>query len=96
MEIWVTSKVEPKWVSWSSKVFLAVDMNPLVSFQFEVRAASFFIDEENKVAVVFDKDKEDLMNPTRNVAYIIGVDGILEEVDLGVSAVKFCYPLVCS
>ncbi|CAL9222225.1 unnamed protein product [Arabidopsis halleri] len=96
MEIWVTMKIEPNWVSWKSKVFLAVDMNPLVSFQFQVRAASFFIDEENKVAFVFDKDKEGLMNPTRNVAYIVGVDGILEVVDLGVSAAKFCYPLVCS
>ncbi|EFH59795.1 hypothetical protein ARALYDRAFT_899046 [Arabidopsis lyrata subsp. lyrata] len=89
-------KIEPYRVSWNRKVFLAVDMNPLVSFQFQVSAASFFIDEENKVAVVFDKDKEGLMNPTRNVAYIVGVDGILEEVDLGVSAAKFCYPLVCS
>ncbi|XP_020871001.1 putative F-box protein At3g24580 [Arabidopsis lyrata subsp. lyrata] len=97
MQIWVTTKIEPNSVSWNSKIFLAVDMNPLtaLSFQLEVGAASFFIDEEKKVAVVFDKGKKDLVS-THNIAYIVGVDGILEEVDLGISANKFCYPLVCS
>ncbi|KAG7594368.1 F-box associated domain type 1 [Arabidopsis thaliana x Arabidopsis arenosa] len=72
-------------------------MNPLtaLSFQLEVGAASFFIDEEKKAVVVFDKGKKDLVS-THNIAYIVGVNGILEEVDLGISGDKVCYPLVCS
>ncbi|XP_020888450.1 putative F-box protein At3g24580 [Arabidopsis lyrata subsp. lyrata] len=92
MEIWITTKLEPNAVSWNSKVFLAMDIG--LQFQFQVRAASFFIDEEKKVVVVFDKEKKYLVS-THNIAYIFGEDGTLEQVDLGLSADKFCYPLVC-
>ncbi|KAL1197209.1 F-box protein [Cardamine amara subsp. amara] len=84
IEIWITTKIEPNAVSWSSKVFLAVDVSPFAcsDWPFEVRGASFFIDEEKKVAVVF----------VRSVAYIVGVDGTLKEVDLGGSTYPFCFP----
>ncbi|VYS58492.1 unnamed protein product [Arabidopsis thaliana] len=94
MQIWVTTKIEPNAVLWNSKVFLAVDMHSL-KFQFQVRASSFFIDEEKRVVVVFDKEKRYLAS-SRNKAYIVGVDGTWEQVDLGMSVDKFVYPLVCS
>ncbi|CAH8260855.1 unnamed protein product [Arabidopsis lyrata] len=94
MEIWVTTKIEPEVVLWS-KLFLAVDMQPLTDFPFLYTDASFIIDEEKKVVVVFDKDK-DVMNTTRNTAYIIGEDGYYKEVDLGKSTDEFQYPLMCS
>ncbi|CAH8254819.1 unnamed protein product [Arabidopsis lyrata] len=80
MEIWVTNKIEPDVVSWS-KVFLAVDMKPLTGSHhpFAFYAGSFFIDEEKKIAVVFDKDKEEI----NDRAYLIGENGYYKEVDLG-------------
>ncbi|KAF3546917.1 hypothetical protein DY000_02005121 [Brassica cretica] len=93
LEIWVTTKIKPESVTWNTKVFLEVSMS--LQFQFLLTAASFFIDEEKKVAVVFDKNKErSLVN--RNVAYIIGVDGSLREANLGDFNDKNCYPLACS
>ncbi|KAL0733009.1 hypothetical protein Bca4012_009219 [Brassica carinata] len=60
MEIWVTTKIDPENVSWNTKVFLEVDMRSLTrfDFQFLLTAVTFFIDEEKKVAVVFDKNNE--------------------------------------
>ncbi|CAH8261547.1 unnamed protein product [Arabidopsis lyrata] len=96
MEIWVTTKIEPNTVSWSSKFFLSVDMRELTGSysMFSFMAASFFTDEEKKVAVVFDKGKKRKM--MRNAAYIVGEDGSLKEVDLGESPNKNLRPLVCS
>ncbi|CAA7036334.1 unnamed protein product [Microthlaspi erraticum] len=96
MQIWVTTKIDPNSVSWSR--FLKVDMNPLSGFQFFYRAASFFIDEEKKVAVVFDFDSSDNSNKTvrYNAAYIVGVDGYFKSVCLGEARDRWCRPLVCS
>ncbi|XP_010468422.1 PREDICTED: putative F-box protein At3g23420 [Camelina sativa] len=102
LEIWITTNIEPNDVSWSTKCFLALNMTPFTfsGFQFPVTAASFFIDEEEKVAVVFDKivlDENGLyINPNRNLAYILGVDGSVKKAFLGDSQYKHCYPLVCS
>ncbi|CAL9222336.1 unnamed protein product [Arabidopsis halleri] len=90
IEIWITSKIEPNTLSWNSKVFLLVSLKQLFGPQFHFYLGSFFIDEEKKVVVVFDKD----YNDRRNIAYIIGVDGSFKAVDLGESA--YAYPLVCS
>ncbi|KAG7583324.1 F-box associated interaction domain [Arabidopsis suecica] len=90
MEIWITSKIEPNAVSWNSKVFLSVSIKKVIAPQFQFYLGSFFIDEEKKVAVVFDKD----YNYRRNIAYIIGLDGSFKAVDLGESAYAMCYPLV--
>ncbi|XP_019092636.1 PREDICTED: putative F-box protein At3g17620 [Camelina sativa] len=100
MEIWVTVKIEPEVVLWN-KVFLRVDMEPLTGFQFGVTEGSFFIDQDKKVAVVFDKDKdkdndEVKTTPRRNTAYIIGEGGYFREVDLGETSEIHDCPLGCS
>ncbi|CAL9221586.1 unnamed protein product, partial [Arabidopsis halleri] len=52
MEIWVTTKIEPNMLSWGSKFFLSVDMRVLTGYGFMFSwSASFFIDEEKKIAV---------------------------------------------
>ncbi|CAF2101186.1 unnamed protein product [Brassica napus] len=79
MEVWVTTKIEPDGVSWSK--FLAVDMSPLTWFQF-FSGGSFLIDEERRVVVVFDGDKN-VSETSRNTAYFIGEDDYFKEVDLG-------------
>ncbi|KAL1191937.1 F-box protein [Cardamine amara subsp. amara] len=83
MEIWVTSKVEPKEVSWK-KLFLAVGMRPLTGFQFHI--GNFYIDQKRNVMVVFK----------RSVAYIIGKKGYFEKVDRGDSIDGNSYSLVYS
>jgi len=59
MEIWITSTIEPNAVSWNSKVFLSVSIRKLIGPPFQFCLGSFFIDEEKKVALVFDKDYKD-------------------------------------
>ncbi|WZZ26276.1 hypothetical protein YC2023_009677 [Brassica napus] len=83
-------------VSWNNKVFLSADIRQLIhpQWQFPV-SASFFIEEEKKIAVVFAKDT-DIQNPTREVAYIIGVDGSIKAADVRESADKVLTALVCS
>ncbi|XP_010489926.1 PREDICTED: putative F-box protein At3g17620 [Camelina sativa] len=71
LEIWITTKIEPEAVSWGKKVFLAVNMKPLDDYAFNVTSGSFFVDEEKKVAVVFDIDRGTGMG---YFAYIIGED----------------------
>ncbi|CAA7028843.1 unnamed protein product [Microthlaspi erraticum] len=99
VEIWVTSKIEPDAVTWESKVFLEASLKKFIHpmFQFRIRGASFFIDEEKKVAMVMDKEFVlRAVQPTRHQAYIIGVDGSLKKVDLGEAADKRNLPLACS
>ncbi|KAG7582684.1 F-box domain [Arabidopsis suecica] len=96
MEIWVTTKIEPNKLSWGSKFFLSVDMRVLTGkdFMFWFSGASFFIDEEKKIAVVFNEGKD--MMGRHNTAFIIGEDGSLKEVNLGESRNRNLQPLVCS
>ncbi|KAG7577987.1 F-box associated domain type 1, partial [Arabidopsis thaliana x Arabidopsis arenosa] len=96
MEIWVTTKIEPNTLSWGSKFFLSVDMRVLTGkeYMFSFSGASFFIDEEKKIAVVFNEGKD--MKGTHNTAFIIGEDGSLKEVNLGESRNRNLQPLVCS
>ncbi|KAG7653845.1 F-box-like domain superfamily [Arabidopsis suecica] len=108
MEIWVSTNIEPNAVSWSK--FLKVDMRPLTGFQFDVMAGSFFIDQENKVAVVFDLDPYPQSETRRyQTAYIVGQDGgYFKSVDIGEApnirtgdsygyiGPMYCVPLVCS
>lgn len=69
------------------------DMKPLIGFQFMY--GSFFVDEKKKVAVVVDKDCN-RYHPTRNMAYIIGKNGYVKQVDLGDTRHLNCFPLACS
>ncbi|XP_019099114.1 PREDICTED: putative F-box protein At3g23420 [Camelina sativa] len=98
MEIWVTTKIGPNSVSWSSKFFLSVNTKVLTAvddeFMFSYMASHFFIDEVKKVVVVFDRGKDSRM--MRYTAYIIGQDESFKEVNLGESLDKFCAPFVCS
>ncbi|KAF8080456.1 hypothetical protein N665_0944s0019 [Sinapis alba] len=92
MEIWVSTKIEPQEVS-LNKLFLVVNMEPFLDFQFGISQGSFFIDEENRVVVVFDKDTG--MGFTRNIAYVIGEGGYFRQVDLGES-IEYHRPFGCS
>ncbi|KAL1189224.1 F-box protein [Cardamine amara subsp. amara] len=96
MEIWVTTKIEPNAASWNSKVFLAANIEQLIGPHFGFTSGNFFIDEEKKVAVVFDKDKDRDCPTPNNKAYILGVDGSLKEVYLGECANHMRYPRLCS
>jgi len=100
LDIWLTTKIEPSAVSWS--MFLKLDMRPLTGFQFMVDGGSFFIDEEKKVAVVFDLTKHKQTVTRRyQTAYIIGQDGYFKPVSLGEAPYLgdphelYCLPLVC-
>ncbi|KAL1202651.1 putative inactive DNA (cytosine-5)-methyltransferase DRM3 [Cardamine amara subsp. amara] len=88
--IWISNKVEPNALSWS-KLFLQVGWIR----ELDHRSGSFFVDEEENVAVIFDKGKC-RYNPTRNTAYIVRENEYIKEVDLGESVDKYCFPLVCS
>uniref|UniRef100_A0A0D3BC73 F-box domain-containing protein n=1 Tax=Brassica oleracea var. oleracea TaxID=109376 RepID=A0A0D3BC73_BRAOL len=79
VEIWVTNRIEPNAVSWR-KVFLSVDIEPFFGLhQFDFSGGSFIIDEEQKLALIFDKDKEYI----HNTAYPIGENGYYKTLDLG-------------
>ncbi|KAG7625168.1 F-box associated domain type 1 [Arabidopsis thaliana x Arabidopsis arenosa] len=81
LEIWITTKIEPSAVSWS--MFLKVDMRPLTGFKCHVEAGSFFVDEEKKVAVVFDLDGRKKTETCRyQTAHIIGQDGYFKSVNI--------------
>ncbi|KAL1191831.1 F-box/kelch-repeat protein [Cardamine amara subsp. amara] len=84
VEIWITTKIEAKKVSWNK--FLIVDMRLGISYKLE----SFFIDEEKKVAMSFDK--------TFNcyVVNIIGEAGYFEQVDLRKSGDNNYRPCACA
>ncbi|CAF2078310.1 unnamed protein product [Brassica napus] len=86
--------VGPNAVSWN-KVFLAVDMRPLIGFQFQCLAGSFFVDEKKKVVVVIDMTRGHYLT-IRNMAYVLSENGYLKTVDLGELANGNCWPLVCS
>ncbi|AAG03128.1 F5A9.8 [Arabidopsis thaliana] len=87
VEFWVTTSIEPNSVSWSK--FLTVDMRPLaltgVRFDNDM-GATFFIDEDEKVAVVFDLDGYLSTESARyHTAFISGKDGFFKPVTLGVA-----------
>ncbi|CAA7023637.1 unnamed protein product [Microthlaspi erraticum] len=86
LEVWVTTRVEPEDVSWS--MFLKVDMKPHTSLgvgRIQDDYGSFFIDEEEKVVVVFDVDGflHTEESPRYHTAFVIGEDGYFKTVSLG-------------
>ncbi|XP_010499061.1 PREDICTED: F-box/kelch-repeat protein At1g24800-like [Camelina sativa] len=93
VEFWVTTKIEPNSVSWSK--FLQVNMRPVSLtgelFEHDMGGGTFFIDEEQKVAVVFDIDGYLPTLPTLpervryHTAFISGEDGYFKPVTLGVA-----------
>ncbi|EOA32126.1 hypothetical protein CARUB_v10015377mg [Capsella rubella] len=93
MEIWITSKIDPHAVLWNSKVFLSVSIRQLIGPQYQFNLGSFFVDEEKKVAVVYE---DEYTHKRGYIAFIFGVDGSMKGVDLGESDNGSCHPLVCS
>ncbi|CAN6886267.1 unnamed protein product [Brassica oleracea] len=82
VKIWISSKIEPDAMSWN-KLFLSVDTIPLTGFPFHYSGESFFVDEEEEVAVVLDEARDEVGRITRNTACIIGRNGHFKQVDLG-------------
>ncbi|CAA7034959.1 unnamed protein product [Microthlaspi erraticum] len=85
VEVWVTTRIEPSSVSWTK--FLNVEMRPfaLTGVRFdEFQGGSFFLDEQERVAVVFDLDGY-LPNktPRYHTAFVAGEDGYFKSVSLG-------------
>ncbi|CAH8268020.1 unnamed protein product [Arabidopsis lyrata] len=79
-EIWISTKIEPNAVSWST--FLTVDKSLINGFSTFYDPMSFFIDEEKKVAVFFDiKGTE---TGCYQIACIIGDNGYFKSVNIGV------------
>ncbi|CAA7012841.1 unnamed protein product [Microthlaspi erraticum] len=89
LEIWVTNETEPNVVSWSK--FLKVVLPQYSRFMSYCGAGSFFIDEEKKVAVVFDVD---ICNSLKTV--IIGEDGYFKSVCVGKYHSRYIFPLISS
>ncbi|KAL1216443.1 putative F-box protein [Cardamine amara subsp. amara] len=90
MKIWVTTKIEPFSVSWSN--FLTVDI--ITPLGFKYFAGSFFIDQEKKLAVLFDISRHHFRRC--NIACIIGENGYLRKMDLGETHLWYCHPHVHS
>ncbi|CAH8257123.1 unnamed protein product [Arabidopsis lyrata] len=85
-EIWITTTIEANNVTWSN--FFTMDtlyLDQMLLYK------SFFIDEEKKVAVVFEKEGK----PICDIINIIGEDRCLMKLELGEPADKNCWPLVC-
>ncbi|ESQ56263.1 hypothetical protein EUTSA_v10027497mg, partial [Eutrema salsugineum] len=68
VEIWITTKIEAEEVLWS--MFLTLNM--------AFRSGDFYIDEEKRLAMVFDKASDQY----RHTVNIIGEDGYFRELDL--------------
>lgn len=70
LEFWITTEIEPHAASWSE--FFKVDTTCLIGFPPKFFAGSFFVDEDKKVAVVF--------NRFETASYIIGEGGYFKAV----------------
>ncbi|CAA7018282.1 unnamed protein product [Microthlaspi erraticum] len=98
IEIWVTDKTDPSAVSWS-KFLKLLDSG----IEVDIYGGSFFIDEEKKVAVIFDIDEPE---PNQTCRYktvrTITQDGAFTSDNMGEALnigtpddEKYCFPLVC-
>ncbi|CAA7018280.1 unnamed protein product [Microthlaspi erraticum] len=104
IEIWVTDKIDPNAVSWRNYLELLDS-----GIQVDIYGGSFFIDEENKAAVIFDIGEPE---PNQTCRYrtvrIITQDGLFASGNMGEAPnfgtphesgyvdEKYCFPLVCS
>ncbi|CAL9220659.1 unnamed protein product [Arabidopsis halleri] len=76
-EVWVTNKIDPYAVSWTK--FLRHHLG----FSVHIYDGSFFIDEEENVAVVFDLDDFKGDRRRYQTAHILGQDRYLKSVNIG-------------
>ncbi|CAH8261469.1 unnamed protein product [Arabidopsis lyrata] len=84
VEVWITTNIEANKVSWSK--FLTFDVG---DYRISPCTDSFFIDDVNKVAMIFDKTWN------CNTVTIIGEAGYVRDVDLGEPAHQNSLLLVC-
>uniref|UniRef100_A0A0D3CCF5 F-box associated beta-propeller type 1 domain-containing protein n=1 Tax=Brassica oleracea var. oleracea TaxID=109376 RepID=A0A0D3CCF5_BRAOL len=59
------------------------DTKPLTGFPFHYSGESFFVDEEEEVAVVLDEARDEVGPITRSITCIIDRYGPFKQVDLG-------------
>ncbi|XP_023639097.1 F-box protein At3g49510 isoform X2 [Capsella rubella] len=82
-DIWISTKIEPNAVTWST--FLTVDMSLINGlpdgFSTKLSPRSFFIDEEEKVAVLFFTYGTGTC--INQMAFIVGGDGYFKSVNIG-------------
>ncbi|CAA7032851.1 unnamed protein product [Microthlaspi erraticum] len=86
IEIWITTKIEAGKLSW--RKFLTVDKRSVVDYTISFYKRSFLIDEEKKLAVVFDDN-----GFGRKRIIIFGEAGDVREVDLEVGT--GCWSQIC-
>ncbi|XP_010468332.1 PREDICTED: putative F-box/kelch-repeat protein At3g20710 [Camelina sativa] len=95
MDIWVTNNIEPAAVSWS--IFLKLDMKPIIHYHNNCYGyGDFFIDEEKKVAVVFEKERSPWVGTIYKRAHITGENGYIKSVDLRESPNTLEFRRLCS
>ncbi|XP_010489981.1 PREDICTED: putative F-box/kelch-repeat protein At3g20710 [Camelina sativa] len=95
MVIWVTNNIEPDAVSWI--IFLKIDMKPIIHYYNNTYGyGDFFIDEEKKVAVVFEKDRSPWVGTIYKRAHINGKNGYIKSVDLRKSPNTLEFRRLCS
>ncbi|KFK38739.1 hypothetical protein AALP_AA3G154500 [Arabis alpina] len=93
LEIWVTTEIESNAATWSR--FFEVDMRPFDDFPAKFFAESFYVNEEEELAVIFGEDGSYSTN-CYDTANIVGKDGYIESVDIGDAEHEYCRQLVCS
>jgi len=83
IEIWITTKIEPNALSWTSFLKCYIEQLIALDFWFDIDYNNFFIDEEKKLAVVIDKvESEDCKRSNSHInSYIIGDDGYLKKMN---------------
>ncbi|KAG7632241.1 F-box domain [Arabidopsis suecica] len=89
VEVWITIKIEANEVLWSKFLTVNVDLGDEIPSS--LTYGSFFIDEEKKVAMIFDKTLD-----RGDTVHIMGEAGYGGQVDLGEPVNKRRCPLVCS
>ncbi|VYS50136.1 unnamed protein product [Arabidopsis thaliana] len=91
LELWITTKIDVNNATWSK--FFTMDtpyLHEILSLK------TFFIDEENKIVVVSNKERDTKGDLTHDSIDIInGEARCLWKLKLGKPADKNCWPLVC-
>ncbi|KAG7658580.1 Thioredoxin-like superfamily [Arabidopsis suecica] len=91
LELWITTKIDVNNATWSK--FFTMDtpyLHEILSLK------TFFIDEENKIVVVSNKERDTKGDLTHDSIDIInGEARCLWKLGLGKPADKNCWPLVC-
>ncbi|CAA7043493.1 unnamed protein product [Microthlaspi erraticum] len=90
IKIWITNKIEPDQVSWGNLLLACVIERVTRPPWMMQHPLSFFVDEDNKVAVVLDR-----IRGRSHFAYVIGDNGYLKTLDLGQAMDITSFQLLC-